>query len=107
MRFKKISPFVSGSTADVAIVYGTGVGRDSSDVVQATNIQTDLEAELPAGAVTAAAGAEGEVEDEVVLGGAIDELFSSNFINTPHAPKIYAAVYNIDFRPFDIFSTLS
>jgi hypothetical protein len=36
------APFVSGSTADVAIVYGTGVGVDSSDFVQATSIQTDL-----------------------------------------------------------------
>jgi hypothetical protein len=36
------APFVSGSSANVAVVYGTGVGVDSSDFVQATSIQTDL-----------------------------------------------------------------
>ena len=74
------APFVSGSTADVAVVYGTGVGVDSSDLVQATNIQTDLEDALPAGTVTAGEGAEGETEDEVPLGDAIN--FSGSKIET-------------------------
>jgi hypothetical protein len=36
------APFVSGSSADVAIVYGTGAGVSSLDQVEATNIQSDL-----------------------------------------------------------------
>src|SRR4030042_1367341 len=62
--------FVSGSSANVAIVYGTGAGVSSLDQVQATNIQVDLQGALPAGAVTSTGG-EGESEDEVPLGGSI------------------------------------
>jgi len=36
------APFVSGGTANVAVVYGTGSGVSSLDAVQAGNIQTDL-----------------------------------------------------------------
>jgi len=36
------APFVSGSSADVAIVYGTGAGVNPSDLVQATALQSDL-----------------------------------------------------------------
>jgi hypothetical protein len=36
-------PFVSGGTADVAIVYGTGTGVSALDVVQAGNIQSSLQ----------------------------------------------------------------
>jgi len=36
------APFVSGSSADVAVVYGTGAGVSTLDQVEATNIQTDL-----------------------------------------------------------------
>lgn len=44
------APFVSGSTADVAIVYGTGSGVSALDLVHAGNIQSDLSAELGTGA---------------------------------------------------------
>jgi len=37
------APFVSGGTADVAIVYGTGSGVSSLDLVQASNIQSSLQ----------------------------------------------------------------
>ncbi len=51
------SPFVSGSTSDVAIVYGTGAGVDNSDQVQAGVIQEDLEASMTgSGDTTAASG---------------------------------------------------
>jgi len=40
------APFVSGDSADVAIVYGTGAGVSSLDSVQAGNIQTDLQSEV-------------------------------------------------------------
>jgi hypothetical protein len=37
------APFVSGGTANVAIVYGTGAGVSALDVVQAGNIQSSLQ----------------------------------------------------------------
>lgn len=43
------APFVSGGAADVAIVYGTGAGVSSLDVLQAGNIQTDLQRYLSGG----------------------------------------------------------
>lgn len=36
------NPFVSGGSANVAVVYGTGVGASASDLVQANEIETDL-----------------------------------------------------------------
>jgi len=36
------APFVSGGTANVAVVYGTGAGVSSLDLVQANNIQDSL-----------------------------------------------------------------
>jgi hypothetical protein len=46
------APFVSGGTANVAIVYGTGSGVSSLDLIQAGNIQTDLQAYLGTGSTT-------------------------------------------------------
>lgn len=43
------APFISGSTADVAVVYGTGSGVSTLDVVQAGNIQSDLSARTGTG----------------------------------------------------------
>ncbi len=40
------APFVSGSSANVAIVYGTGTGVSSLDLIQAGNLQADLQAYL-------------------------------------------------------------
>jgi len=40
------APFVSGSTANVAIVYGTGTGVNSLDLVQAGNIQSNLQSKM-------------------------------------------------------------
>ena len=37
------SPFVVGGAADVAVVYGTGSGVSALDVVQAGNIQSNLQ----------------------------------------------------------------
>jgi hypothetical protein len=37
------APFVSGGTADVAIVYGTGAGVSALDAVQAGNLATNLQ----------------------------------------------------------------
>ncbi|MFC1682467.1 hypothetical protein ACFL0X_02535, partial [Nanoarchaeota archaeon] len=40
------APFVSAGTADVAIVYGTGSGVSALDVVEAGNIQSDLQSRM-------------------------------------------------------------
>ncbi len=40
------APFVVGSNADVAIVYGTGAGVSSLDLIQAGNIQTNLQSAM-------------------------------------------------------------
>jgi len=44
------APFVSGSTADVGIVYGANAA--TSDIVQTANIQTDLQSQLGSGGTT-------------------------------------------------------
>ena len=48
------APFISGSTSNVAIVYGTGAGMSSLDIVEAGNIQSDLSARLGTGSGTGA-----------------------------------------------------
>lgn len=40
------APFISGGTANVAIVYGTGEGVSSLDLVQAGNIQSNLQSKM-------------------------------------------------------------
>jgi len=40
------APFVSGGTANVAIVYGTGAGVSALDVVEAGNIQSNLQSKM-------------------------------------------------------------
>jgi hypothetical protein len=40
------APFIQGGTANVAIVYGTGSGVSTLDLVHAGNIQTDLQAAM-------------------------------------------------------------
>ncbi len=67
------SPFVAGGAADVAVVYGTGSGVSSLDLVQAGNIQANLQAYLGT-----AGGATGTVNGEAV------ELFTGG-------TKIYIA----------------
>ncbi len=53
------APFVVGNTADAAIVYGTGTGVSSLDVVQAGNIQSNLQSYMT-GSTTTAASVSGE-----------------------------------------------
>jgi len=40
------APFIASGNADVAIVYGTGAGVSSLDLIQAGNIQTDLQSSM-------------------------------------------------------------
>jgi hypothetical protein len=50
------APFVSGGSANVAIVYGTGAGVSSLDLVQAGNIQDSLEEFVSGGSVVVEGG---------------------------------------------------
>jgi len=43
------APFVVGNSADVAIVYGTGAGVSTLDLIQAGNIQTNLQSSIAGG----------------------------------------------------------
>jgi len=47
------APFVSGGAANVAIVYGTGTGVSSLDIVQAGNIQSNLQSKMGTSVATA------------------------------------------------------
>lgn len=53
-------PFVSGGSSDVAIVYGTGAGVSSLDIIQAGNIQTDLQASMGGTTTTTSGSVSGE-----------------------------------------------
>jgi hypothetical protein len=52
------APFVSGSSANVAVVYGTGVGVSSVDQAQANKIETNLLSGVTSGGVTTVSGGE-------------------------------------------------
>lgn len=54
------APFVSGSTSNVAIVYGTGSGVSSLDLIQAGNIQTDLQSRLGSSTTSTTTSISGE-----------------------------------------------
>lgn len=63
------APFVQNSVADVAVVYGTGAGVSSLDLVQAGQIQTKLGESMPStGGSTATGG------DSVLLERSTDKL---------------------------------
>ena len=55
------APFVSGSTADVAIVVGTGSGVSYLDSIEAGNIQSGLQQKLGGGTGETSAATTGEV----------------------------------------------
>ncbi|MBU4070535.1 MAG: hypothetical protein KJ646_06150, partial [Nanoarchaeota archaeon] len=50
------APFVVGGSADVAVVYGTGAGVSTLDLIQAGNIQTDLQSSMGAAGTTTTSG---------------------------------------------------
>jgi len=64
-------PFVSGGSANLAIVYGTGSGVSNLDFVEASNIKEDLENELGTGSVLSSAVSGG---DSVLLERSSDKL---------------------------------
>jgi len=55
------APFVSGGSADVAIVYGTGSGVSQLDLVHAANIQDSLSGFVSGGSAATSASTSGEV----------------------------------------------
>ncbi len=54
------APFVSGGAANVAIVYGTGAGVSSLDLIQAGHIQTDLQSYMGSGSTSTTTSTSGE-----------------------------------------------
>ena len=48
------APFVAGGVANVAIVYGTGEGVSSLDIIQSGNIQTNLQSSMGASSTSSA-----------------------------------------------------
>lgn len=84
------APFVSGSTADVAIVWGSGAGVSALDGVQASNIQEDLQDELPTGAVSVSGGESFKLEksDKFNFNNALNAIYSS--LDKDELPKFLA-----------------
>lgn len=54
------APFVVGGSADVAVVYGTGSGVSTLDLIQAGNIQTNLQSSMGASSTGTSASVSGE-----------------------------------------------
>lgn len=74
------NPFVVGGVADVAVVYGTGEGVSSLDVVQAGNIQSNLQSYMAGtGSTTTSASISGEAA-ELFSGGT--KLYVNDSLNT-------------------------
>src|SRR3989339_666952 len=77
------APFVASGNADVAIVYGTGAGVSSLDLIQAGNIQTDLQSSMGTTGTTTTTSGEGDsflierTSTKYHVGDNITSLFSS------------------------------
>ena len=55
------APFVAGGSANVAIVYGTGAGVSQFDVVQAGNVQSDLQSYMGSSSSGSSTSTTGEI----------------------------------------------
>ncbi len=71
------APFVSGGSANVAVVYGTGSGVSSLDLVQAGNIQANLQSYMSGGTGTSTS-VSGEAVD---LGTSGTRIYIADTIN--------------------------
>lgn len=74
------APFVSGGSANVAVVYGTGAGVSNLDFVQAGNIQTSLAEYVTGGSVTVEGGESFVLEktsDKFNFGESLTTLYTS------------------------------
>jgi len=88
------APFVSGSTADFAIVYGTGSGVSALDLVHAGNIQSDLSTELgTTGSTTSTEGGDSvkleKSSDHLTLGNSAYDVFGTT-IHDDKLPDLLA-----------------
>ncbi|HQC60821.1 MAG TPA: hypothetical protein PLA60_00445, partial [Candidatus Pacearchaeota archaeon] len=74
------APFVSGGVANVAVVYGTGAGVSSLDLVQANNIQDSLAKFVSGGSVVVEGGESFVLEKaskKFHLGNSLTTIYSS------------------------------
>jgi len=71
-------PFVSGGTADVAVVYGTGAGVSALDLVQAGNIQSNLQSFMTGSSGGTSTSTSGEV---VSLDTSADRIWLNTSLN--------------------------
>jgi len=74
------APFVSGGSANVAIVYGTGTGFSALDVVQAGNIQSNLQSKMGA---TSSSGSSSDSDQQKSLMTSARKLYYGDAINSP------------------------
>src|SRR3989344_3817243 len=72
------APFVVGGSADVAVVYGTGSGVSSLDLVQAGNIQSSLQSFIGASAGGSSVSTSGET---VALDTSADRIWLNTSLN--------------------------
>src|SRR3989344_311682 len=73
------APFVVGGSADVAIVYGTGEGVSNLDLVQAGNIQSNLQSYMT-GSTSSTTSVTGEVAD--LFGSGSSQLYINGTLNS-------------------------
>jgi hypothetical protein len=73
------APFVAGGAANVAIVYGTGSGVSTLDLVQAGNIQSNLQSSM--GATSTGTGASTTGETVALFSGGA-KIYINDSINT-------------------------
>jgi hypothetical protein len=81
------APFVEGGVADVAIVYGTGSGVSSLDIIQAGNIQSDLQANL---------GPSDQTDTEVTGGDSVLIAKSSDNLNLGNTWGVFTGTVDDD-----------
>ena len=87
------APFVENSVADVAVVYGTGAGVSSLDMVQAGNIQTTLGESMPSSGGTTTTGGDSvlleRVSDKLNLGNSASDVFVTS-VDSDDMPELLA-----------------
>lgn len=87
------APFVSGTGADVAIVYGTGSGVSSLDSIQGYNINLDLQSRMSAGTESTTTSVSGG--DSKILSTSARKLYYSDKINDPISSLSYTELGTI------------
>jgi len=82
------APFVAGGTADVAIVYGTGTGVSALDVVEAGNVQADLQSRMTGAtsSTTSVSSGEGtkieQSSNRLNLGNGVSDVWGTQLTKT-------------------------